>query len=48
MIVEMLTRVMIQKKQVESSKKQNAHMENAAEYSVRNSEKAKVVFERMD
>ena len=27
--------------------KQNAHMENAAAYSVRNSEKAKVVFERM-
>ena len=27
--------------------KKNAHMENAAAYSVRNSEKAKVVFERM-
>ena len=27
--------------------KQNAHMENAAAYSVRNSKKAKVVFERM-
>ena len=30
-----------------SSKKQNAHIENAAAYSVRNSEKARVVFERM-
>ena len=29
-----------------SSKKQNACMENAAAYSVRNSEKAKAVFER--
>jgi len=27
--------------------KQNAHTENAAAYSVQNSEKAKVVFERM-